>query len=81
MAKIKRYLAYTVAFMGALFIFLFSRRGETIKDLKDQLVVNKITNELASITEQSKKSNEDYEVANRRYAELKRTHPEYFGKG
>lgn len=78
--KIKRYLALTVAFIGALFLFLFSRRGETIKDLKDQLVVNKITAELADITAQSKRSHEDYEIANRRYSNLKHQHPEFFGE-
>ena len=80
-AKLKRYLALTVAFIGALFLYLFSRRGETIKDLKDQLVVNKLEEELRDITEQSKKSETDFAAAKRRYDELKRANPDHFKSG
>ncbi len=80
-AKIKYYVALIVALLGAVFVFLFQRRGEKITDLQDKLTAQKIGDELASITEQSKKSSLDYEIAAKRYADLKRAHPEYFKSG
>ncbi len=81
MQKLKYYGALVLAFLGAVFVFLFQRRGEKISDLNEKLVAQKIGDELASITEQSKKSTLDYEIAAKRYADLKSRYPEYFKSG
>ena len=81
MVKIKRYIGIVLAFLGAILVYMCSRRGDTIKDLKDQILHNQIETELKQIAEQSKKSDLDYEIARKRYADLRAQHPSHFKSG
>lgn len=64
----------------ALLYFLFDKRGQTIRQLHEDVQIAKLGEKLEGLKERAQQSDEKFKESADQYNDLKRKHPELFAK-
>jgi len=69
--KIKQYLIVASSLVAAVFIYLFLKRGEKIKDLQYKVLKDKLDDQSRELKEKGRKSVHEYIKAKTKYERVR----------
>lgn len=79
LALIQHYAFVAMTFSLAILAFLFIRRGEKIKDLQHEIVLNKLDNQLNDAASKAQIDQNAYDESISKYRKLKKSYEKLYG--